>query len=382
MPTSENTTTCVLCAARLVKNGRTAAGTQRWRCPHCGASSVRKRADLTRQHELNAFLDWLLGKRSQAETDGLTGRSFRDQIAWCWRIHPTLPAVAEPPRIVIIDGTYLADHGLLIATNEQQTPLAWQWCARESMASWSALLTQIPAPLVVVCDGGTGVGAALREHWPDTLIQRCLFHVWMNLKTHLTLKPRTPAGQALLGLGRRLLHIETTAEATRWLQLVNDWWIEHGHLTTERSYARARLRNGLWDSPTGKQWWYTHERLRRAYRLLAYLIRKEHLFTYLATGCPKTTSRLEGGINHPIKNVLRLHRGMTAEHQMRAAEWVLIGRAGLLSTAQAFITHEAINPPQQRQSRLSDPDPGPVIYDTGLDTTEGLWLRTGWAGRA
>ena len=305
MPNTSNTTRCLLCKTKLVKNGKTAAGTQRWKCPDCGASSSRKRFDVTRKAQLERFLTWLLGKHSQAETDGLTGRSFRDQTAWCWRIRPTLPPVTLPPRTVIIDGTYLADYGLLIATDEHQIPLAWQWCASESTASWGALLAQIPAPLVVVCDGGSGVQAALRTHWPDTLTQRCVFHIWMNLRTHLTLRPRTPAGQSLLGLGRRLLRVDTTTEATRWLQLVNDWWNEYGHLTTERTYAKHRFKNGLWDSPTGKHWWYTHERLRRAYRLLADLIRKEHLFTYLVTDCPKTTSRLEGGINHPIKNVLR-----------------------------------------------------------------------------
>lgn len=371
----------MLCHVKLVKNGKNTAGNQRWRCPNCGASSVRKRADRSRYFALQHFLSWLLGRHSQAETDGLTGRSFRNQTAWCWNLRPQLPKVTMPPRTVIVDGTYLADHGLLIATDDHQIPLAWQWCSSEGTAAWSALMRQIPAPPVVICDGGAGVQAALRGTWPDTLVQRCLFHVWMNLKTHLTLKPRTPAGQSLLQLGRRLLSINTTDEATRWLQLVNEWWVAYGHLTTERTYAKRRLTNGLWDSPTGRQWWYTHERLRRAYRLLADLIKKDHLFTYLVTGCPKTTSRLEGGINHPIKNILRLHRGMTATHQMRAAEWVLIERAGLLQNAHTFITDAAFQRPQVQRPRFTEPDPGPVVYDTGLDPGEGLWLRQGWAGK-
>jgi len=60
---------------------------------------------------------------------------------------------------------------------------------------------------------------------------------------------------------------------------------------------------------------------------------------------------------------------------------MLIERARLLGTTQALITNETINPPQRKRPRPSDPDPGPVIYDTGLDAGEGLWLRTGWAGR-
>lgn len=380
MPKTSNTTRCLLCNATLVKNGKTAAGTQRWLCPICKASSVRRRGDVTRTHQLNLFLTWLLGKHSQAETDGLTGRSFRAQTAWCWNITPQLPTVTLPPKYVMIDGTYIGDWCLLIATDERNTPLAMQWCSTESQAAWEALLRQVPAPLVVICDGGTGVRATLREVWPDSLVQRCIFHVWMNIRTHLTLRPRTPAGQALLEIGKRLRRVTTTDEAVTWLQQLNDWHTIYGHLTTERSYAKRRFKNGLWDSPTGKKWWYTHDRLRRAYNLLAELQRREQLFTYLIAGGPKTTSRLEGGINAVVKQALRLHRGMTIEHQKRAAEWVLVERAGLLHTAHTLpITVKPT--PHKRRPRFTEPDPGPVHYDTGISAEEGLWTRSGWAGR-
>lgn len=372
----------MLCAAKLLKNGKTAAGTQRWICPDCRASSVRKRPDQSRRFMLERFLAWLLGKASQAEiTDTQTGRSFRRHIEWCWRVTPHLATVTIPPKFVIIDGTYFGGWCLLIATNEHQKPLAKQWCSAESQAAWAALLRQIPAPLVVVCDGGAGVRAALREVWPDTLVQRCIFHVLMNIRTHLTWNPRTPAGQALLEIGRRLGRVTHTEEAIQWLQQLNDWHTVYGHLTTERSYAKRKLKNGCWDSPTGKQWWYTHDRLRKAYNLLTELQRRDHLFTYLATRSPKTTSRLEGGINAVIKEALRQHRGMPIEHQKRTAEWVLFERAGLLHTAATMITDDAIHPPQKRRPRFTEPDPGPELYGTGLDADEGLWTRTGWGGR-
>ncbi|WP_449727775.1 transposase-like zinc-binding domain-containing protein [Gulosibacter chungangensis] len=85
-------TTCLVCGHRLVKNGTTTAGTQRWRCKHCGASTTRKRTDLVRRNQLRLFLIWLLGKRSQAEyTNTATGRSLRRNTAWCWDLEPTLP---------------------------------------------------------------------------------------------------------------------------------------------------------------------------------------------------------------------------------------------------------------------------------------------------
>jgi len=57
VPNASNSSTCLLCGHRLVKNGRTSAGAQRWRCPDCGASSTRRRPDLTRRHQLDEFLD-------------------------------------------------------------------------------------------------------------------------------------------------------------------------------------------------------------------------------------------------------------------------------------------------------------------------------------
>ena len=372
----------MLCDLPLVKNGRNTAGNQRWRCQNCGASSVRKRPDLTRQHQLHSFLKWLLGKQSQPEiTRTQTGRSFRRNIAWCWNITPELPKVTIPPKYVIIDGTYIGSWCLLIATDEHQIPLAWQWCSTESQAAWEALLRQIPAPLVVVCDGGSGVRAAIREQWPDTLTQRCIFHVWLNMRTHLTLHPRTPAGQALLEIGKHLRRVTTPDEAIVWMQHLNDWHTVYGHLTRERSYAKRQLPGGMWDSPTGKKWWYTHDRLRKAYSLLAELQRRDHLFTYLKVGGPKTTSRLEGGVNAVIKESLRQHRGMSIEHQKRAAEWNLIERAGLLSTASEMVTEAALTPAPKRRPQFKEPDPGPLLYDTGLSAEEGLWTRTGWGGR-
>lgn len=381
MPKSSHTTRCLLCDTKLVKNGKTAAGTQRWKCPTCGASSTRTREDVTRKHQLEKFLAWLLGKNSQTQSAGKQHRStFSRHTAWCWRVSPELPKVAIPPKYVIIDGTYIGSWCLLIATDERQIPLAWQWCATESQAAWEALLKQIPAPLVVVCDGGSGIRAALREQWPDTLTQRCIFHVWLNMRTHLTLNPRTPAGQALLEIGRHLRKVTTPDEAITWMQHLNDWHTVYGYLTRERSYAKRQLPGGVWDSPTGKKWWYTHDRLRKAYNLLAELQRRDHLFTYLKVGGPKTTSRLEGGVNAVIKESLRQHRGMTNEHQKRAAEWVLIERAGLLHTA-GNMPQAPVDTTQRQRPRFTEPDPGPTLYDTGLDASEGLWLRHGWASR-
>lgn len=49
-----------VCSSKMVKNDKTKAGKQRYRCLECGSSQSR-RYNL-QERELKLFLDWLLGK--------------------------------------------------------------------------------------------------------------------------------------------------------------------------------------------------------------------------------------------------------------------------------------------------------------------------------
>ncbi|QXQ10731.1 hypothetical protein [Paeniglutamicibacter sp. Y32M11] len=66
----------------MKRNGKTTAGTQRWRYIDCEASSVRKRRDLALKAELDLFLQWLMGTDSQAEIGPGGGRTFRRSTQW------------------------------------------------------------------------------------------------------------------------------------------------------------------------------------------------------------------------------------------------------------------------------------------------------------
>lgn len=124
----------------------------------------------------------------------------------------------------MVDGIYIGSWCCLIAIDEANTPIAYQWCDTEKSVAWQQLFTKIMQPDVIICDGGLGIRSALRQAWPETSVQRCVFHVWMNLRRHLTLNPRTKAGQALLSLGRMLLTIKTVEDAIIWQQKLNTWY--------------------------------------------------------------------------------------------------------------------------------------------------------------
>lgn len=303
-------------------------------------------------------------------------------------MEPALAVTGEIHDEVQVDGFYLSSNWCCLIASTRGQVIAWQWCDREKSIAWQALMDRIPAPTVTVCDGGTGLLPAIALAWPDAKVQRCLVHVQRNVRTHLTSRPKTDAGKALWGLARSLTRITTTEQAIVWLRHLHAWHDLHGHLTRERTYL-GQQRDGrpapAWLRP-GQRWWYTHDRLRRAYRLLAKLAQSGHLFTYLepahaALGISSTTNQAEGAINAGLRDMLRRHRGMPEHHQRRAVEWWLHAHALDPSPAWDFVRPEHHNPIPAVAVEPEQPI-GPASYDTGLTAEEGLWHRRGWAGRS
>jgi len=183
-------------------------------CPVCNTSNTKPRTDLRQAKTAKA---WLLGKQTQAEFTGKerkprSARTFRRKIAWCWDT-ASLAQVAltgEVHHAVLIDGIRIGGSVCLIARTTKYV-IAWHWVPYDSNEYWTELLSLIPAPTYVVCDGQKGM---LKAVWPDTIVQRCRFHAWLNVKAKLTLHPETEAGQQLLGLTRDLLHVHAKRQAS------------------------------------------------------------------------------------------------------------------------------------------------------------------------
>lgn len=319
---------------------------------------------MTHREQLHRFLTWLTGKHTQADLDGGTGRTFRDQTAWCWDLEPRMPVTGEVHDAILVDGIWVGSWCLLIALSDTGHVLAWQWAARESTAAWTALFEQVPPPEVIVTDGGSGIRSAIATTWPHTAIQRCIFHLQMNVTRELTRNPRLAAGRALRALAMNLSTITTVDAAIEWRLALEGWWQRFGHLTKERTLYHDG------------QFGFTHDRLRKAWGILHRTAEAGHVFTFLQHGNPRTTSPLEGGINAQIRHLLRHHRGMTIQHRRRAVEWFL-----LLHEIPIEHAHRHAQAHQPRPQQPTEQPLGPELHGTGLDPTEGLWARSGWIGQ-
>lgn len=259
-----------------------------------------------------------MGKDSQAELTQ-SARTFRNQTTWCWGVAPPHVLSGEIHHAVIVDGIRIGGMVCLIARTTKYV-IAWRWVPYESSQYWAELFQLLPPPAYVVCDGQKGLLKALSLCWPTTIVQRCRFHAWLNVKAKLTLRPESLAGQELLQLTRDLLRARTKRQARCWKRQLKRWYVKHQKFVNERTIK-------LHPKPRERGWRYTHERLRSAYRQLDKITDDLLRSSYRPNpALCATTNHVEGGINSQLRTRLKLHRGMPAAHQMRLADWYLYAR--------------------------------------------------------
>ena len=372
------------------KNGKTAAGSQRWKCTQCSLTTTSTREDLITAAQWDLFQAYIGGKNSQALVDQTaTGRSLRRRLAWCWKVPVPRPSpTGEIYDQVFLDGTHLGYNWVLLtAVNQDGLVVAWQWASGENAAAHTALIKDLAPPKVVTVDGASGALKAIRKVWgEETALQRCLVHVHRNNREDLTLHPKTMAGKSLLALSRALLKITTKEQASHWEALLQAFYNQHATYLKERTFAKDNPEEGL---KRGRTWWYTHDRDRRVYFRLARLARQGVLFTYLraelAQNLHSTTNIVES-LNSLIDNLCYQHRGLSEPQQIWAVNWLLHHHTELPTpTRQILKQWEQTGKPTAQlvpaKTPKPTPKPGPKQYDTGITAEEGLWPRKGWAGR-
>ena len=204
---------CPYCGGPTKRNGRTSSGAQRWRCAARGASTTVRYDDTAARFD--EFLSWLLSKGTQLEMPG-AGRTFRRRTAEFWEVWPMPVPDGEFHRVLFVDGIWLAERLVVLICCSEDRVVSWYMAQSENSRAWSALMDPIPAPDVVVTDGGSGFAKAVRATWPRTKVQRCVFHAFCQVKRCTTTRPKLQAGRELYGTALDLMHIETLHQAELW----------------------------------------------------------------------------------------------------------------------------------------------------------------------
>lgn len=302
---------CSYCKSKTKRSGKTSAGKQRWQCLSCKATflhNVNNEAKL-----LKEFLDWLMSKDIQRDMPG-EGRSFRRRTSRCWSIWALPPLIDEIHRVVYVDGIYLGRKAVVLIACSDTYVLGWYLARTENSRAWSALLSRIAPPDVVVSDGGSGFQKAARKVRSATSIQRCTFHAFTQVKRYTTSRPNLPAGMELYDIAKDLLQVKTPEQMQIWIGAYVGWCNKWNEFLSEITIIDGRKT-------------LTHYRLVKARNSLNTIMNKGYLFTYLddllsiGGTLPATNNRIEGGVNAPVRQMLREHRGLSLVRRIKAVFW-------------------------------------------------------------
>ena len=257
---------CPDCNETCIKHGVLKSGSQRWFCKHCKVAFTVKINNLSK--ELSLFLNWLFSTNIQADMPG-KGRTFRRKTAKFWSVWPLPPKVEEVHDVVYLDGIYLARNlCVLICCNDTHV-LGWYVCRYEHARAWQCLMERIAEPKVVVSDGANGLPKALRKVWPHSSHQRCLFHIFCQVRRYTTSRPKTLAGKDLYSLAKALFNVKTMDQAFIWINELSAWRMTYSDFLREMTIDEFGNKRS------------THERLLKAESSLWRLIRQQTLFTFL-----------------------------------------------------------------------------------------------------
>lgn len=259
-----------------------------------------------------------LNRNDFAKIKNISDRTLRRKYACCWEKEIKFKRINISDQVLIIDGFFLRRNEVALIARTREKVAGWIFAKSETTDSWKQLFLSLNgAPKVIVCDGQKGMLKAIKEVFLGVIIQRCHFHLLSRNRALLTKNPETKAAQELTFLVNSVPRIKSKVQLNLWLQDYRLWLSKYDQFLKEKTYPPFDDIYLYKNYTNGKRpWFYTHQRLRRAH----YQLRKAipFLFQYLKfphLNIPNTTNLLEGGINSPLSELLRRHRGLTLEKQ-------------------------------------------------------------------
>ena len=267
----------------------------------------------------------MLGKLSLSEIAvkyKVTIRTLHNWFIPFWNKEPKPEQVNIADKILIIDGKYVEQKACVLIAVCNKKIAFWYFTQRENYNTWFAFFSSFThIPFAIVCDGQKGMLKAIRQRFPQVIIQRCQFHVIQYITTKLTKNPESNASQKLRELVLQISKIKTKQNLKIWLTNYKYWYQAHKEFIKEKTYQPHNL------TLTGRpKWHYTHSRLHASHSHLKNSL--PNLFRYLQhPKIPNTTNFVEGAINASMQEKLRFHRGLSLKKRR-----VLI--AHFLSTKQ------------------------------------------------
>jgi hypothetical protein len=229
----------------------------------------------------------------------------------------TPPKKVHNPReiVLVCDATFYAKRkdkiGTLVFYDYlEKEIISWKHIETEKVAEYKVLIKQLESLGYIIkgvaIDGKRGLTTLFKEY-PT---QMCHFHQKKIIQRYITKYPRLQASKDL----KKVMYNLTTTTEGRFRKKLDAWHNTYGEFIEE-----------LTVNPVTGECFYTHQKLRAAYRSLRTNL--PYLFTYKnhkGLDMPNTTNNLEGGTFSSMKKLINVHSGMSKELRYKLIDDYLV----------------------------------------------------------
>jgi len=257
------------------------------------------------------FQEYVFGKQTlnqlaiKYDKTKKTIQKYLDQYQEAQPITPTVRSV-----VIGIDCTFFGqDNGIIVVRCPAlKKDLYWKKITTENKAVYEEARRYLEEAgfdiQAVVLDAKHGI----KEVFSDRIVQICQYHQKKIVGRYLTTRPETEAGLEL----KILTGAMTELDEKSFRELLDAWYERWSVFLKERTYQQD-----------GKHYWYTHKRIRAAYRSL--VTNLPYLFSYqkyLGLKIPNTNNSSEGSFSE-LKRLLNNHHGLKRWRRYRLTETIL-----------------------------------------------------------
>ncbi len=193
---------------------------------------------------------------------------------------------------------------MIMMDNLSNEVIAGKYCIRENYAIAHHILNLLAEPKAITIDGNTSIIRAIKEIWPNTLIQRCLVHIQRQGLSWLRRYPRSRAAKDLRLLLLNVTCIRDHSQKRSFIAAFNDWENKSG--------------NFVLSLPSEDK---VYGDLQRTRSLIIHAL--PDMFHYLEdSNIAPTTNKIEGYFSR-LKSVYRQHRGLSKKNRENYFQWYI-----------------------------------------------------------
>lgn len=211
-------------------------------------------------------------------------------------------------KYLVSDGTYLKHERCIYAVTDYLSGLTIKcdFGTRENYEMAYSIFSDLKVkgcyPKAITIDGNTLVIKALRAIWPNTLIQRCLYHILRQGTSWLRRFPRDTAARDLRGIFLTITSVKDEGSKMIFLKRFFDWEKKFG------SYVKSLdSKHKVWGD------------LQRARSLILHAL--PNMFHFLNDSNIAPTSNVQEGIFSTAKILFRNHRGVSKKNRDKYFSW-------------------------------------------------------------